>query len=127
VLCVFGAGGDRDRSKRPLLGKAAAAADLAIVTSDNPRSEDPEQIIRDILPGFEHTGREPYLETDRAEAIRWAVEHAEPEDTILIAGKGHETEQIIGIDHFPFDDREMVRRCLTSFAINRKRPEKMPA
>ncbi|MBW3540345.1 MAG: UDP-N-acetylmuramoyl-L-alanyl-D-glutamate--2,6-diaminopimelate ligase [Planctomycetes bacterium] len=112
VLCVFGAGGDRDRSKRPLLGRAAAAADLPIVTSDNPRSENPQQIIRDILPGLHATGREPYIEPDRAEAIRWAIRHAAPGDAVLIAGKGHETEQIIGSERLPFDDRQTALEAL---------------
>ncbi|HUG89955.1 MAG TPA: cyanophycin synthetase, partial [Planctomycetaceae bacterium] len=112
VICVFGAGGDRDRSKRPLLGRAAAEADLAVVTSDNPRSEHPERIIRDILPGLTSAGRRPYIEPDRAQAIRWALDRAEPGDSVLIAGKGHETEQIIGNERLPFDDREVVRRSL---------------
>jgi UDP-N-acetylmuramoyl-L-alanyl-D-glutamate--2,6-diaminopimelate ligase len=112
VICVFGAGGDRDRSKRPLLGRAAAEADLAVVTSDNPRSEHPDRIIREILPGLAAAGRRPHVEPDRAAAIRWALERAEPGDAVLIAGKGHETEQIIGGERLPFDDREVARRSL---------------
>ena len=112
VICVFGAGGDRDRSKRPLLGRAASEADLAVVTSDNPRSEHPDRIIRDILPGLTAAGRRPYIEADRAAAIRWAIDRAEPGDTVLVAGKGHETIQIIGSERLPFDDREVVRRSL---------------
>ena len=127
VICVFGAGGDRDRSKRPLLGKAAMEADLAVVTSDNPRSEPPDEIIRDILAGFEASTRDPYVEPDRAEAIRWALERANPEDTVLIAGKGHETEQIIGQEIVPFDDREVVRQCLMESSHARRMPEKLPA
>ncbi len=112
VICVFGAGGDRDRSKRPLLGNAAADADLAVVTSDNPRSEDPERIIDDILPGFADTPKKPHVEVDRAEAIRWALQHAESGDCVLVAGKGHEVEQIIGTERIPFDDREVIRQVL---------------
>jgi len=111
VICVFGAGGDRDKLKRPLLGRAASEADLPVVTSDNPRSEAPESIVADILGGF--TGRrQPYVEIDRERAIRWAIQHAGPSDTVLIAGKGHETEQIIGSQRLHFDDREVARACL---------------
>ena len=112
VICVFGAGGDRDRSKRPLLASAAAEADLAVVTSDNPRTEDPQQIIDEILCGFESTRKQPFTEPDRAKAIRWAIEHAGPNDCLLVAGKGHETEQVIGTTRIPFDDREVIRNVL---------------
>ena len=97
MICVFGAGGDRDRSKRPLLGQAATEADLAVLTSDNPRTEDPTRIIQDILPGFAQRRIIPHIELDRAEAIRWALDHAESGNCVLVAGKGHETEQIIGM------------------------------
>jgi UDP-N-acetylmuramoyl-L-alanyl-D-glutamate--2,6-diaminopimelate ligase len=116
VICVFGAGGDRDRLKRPLLGRAASEADLAVITSDNPRSENPDAIIDDILPGFHTSSHEPYVEADRAEAIRWALEQAEPGDCVLVAGKGHEVEQIINADRIPFDDREVIRKVLVDFA-----------
>lgn len=111
VLCVFGAGGNRDRSKRPLLGRAAGEADVAIVTSDNPRHEDPQAIINDILPGCHDTSAMLHVQPDRAAAIRWAIAEAAPGDTVLIAGKGHETVQIIGDEHRPFDDR---RVCLAA-------------
>jgi len=114
IICVFGAGGDRDKSKRPLLGRAAAEADLAVVTSDNPRTEAPAAIIGDILAGFPATRRQPYIEIDRERAIRWAIQHAGPADTVLIAGKGHETEQIVGSQRLPFDDRNVARECLTA-------------
>jgi len=128
VICVFGAGGDRDRSKRPLLGRAAAEADLAVVTSDNPRSEHPEQIIHEILAGFPLSQREPYVEVDRAEAIRWALEQAEPGDCVLVAGKGHELEQIIGTERIPFDDREVVRTLLFRLAhLPKEKPARLPA
>jgi UDP-N-acetylmuramoyl-L-alanyl-D-glutamate--2,6-diaminopimelate ligase len=112
VICVFGAGGDRDREKRPLLGRAAAAADLAVVTSDNPRSEDPRAIIDDILKGFPESSAPAHVEPDRAAAIGWALQQARPGDCVLVAGKGHETEQIVGPERHPFDDREVVRTVL---------------
>lgn len=114
VLCMFGAGGDRDRAKRPRMAQAAAEADLAVVTSDNPRTEDPQRIIDDILPGFIGTDREPHVEADREEAIAWTLRQAQPGDAVLIAGKGHETEQIIGTERHHFDDREIVREQLDS-------------
>jgi UDP-N-acetylmuramoyl-L-alanyl-D-glutamate--2,6-diaminopimelate ligase len=114
IICVFGAGGDRDRLKRPLLGRAAAEAELPVITSDNPRSEEPIAIISDILEGFAGRGRQPYVEIERERAIRWAIQHAGPGDSVLIAGKGHEREQIIGSMRVPFDDREVARECLTA-------------
>lgn len=110
LICVFGAGGDRDRTKRPLLAKAAAAADLTVVTSDNPRSEDPELIIRDILTGV--VENMPHIEVDRSQAIAWALQQARPGDSVLIAGKGHETEQITGDLRIHFDDREIAEQHL---------------
>jgi UDP-N-acetylmuramoyl-L-alanyl-D-glutamate--2,6-diaminopimelate ligase len=111
IICVFGAGGDRDRTKRPLLAQAASSADMVIVTSDNPRTEDPQKIIADILAGFSPAIR-PRVEPDRAAAIALALEDAQPGDCVLIAGKGHECEQIIGAERIPFDDRETARRAL---------------
>jgi UDP-N-acetylmuramoyl-L-alanyl-D-glutamate--2,6-diaminopimelate ligase len=111
ILTVFGCGGDRDKGKRPLMGKVAAQwSDFLAVTSDNPRSEDPEQIILDILAGV--TGVEHLALQDRQEAINYVCNLAKPGDTILIAGKGHETEQIIGSTVIPFDDREAARQAL---------------
>ncbi|HEV3006140.1 MAG TPA: cyanophycin synthetase, partial [Pirellulales bacterium] len=110
--CVFGAGGDRDKSKRPLMGRAVeAAADLAVVTSDNPRSESPESIASQILDGFEQPGAARRI-LDRREAIEWTLEQAQPGDCLLIAGKGHETYQIVGDRRLNFDDREVARRWL---------------
>jgi UDP-N-acetylmuramoyl-L-alanyl-D-glutamate--2,6-diaminopimelate ligase len=105
VIVVFGAGGDRDRSKRPSLGAAASAANVAVVTSDNPRSEVPERIIADVLSGLNNDRCEAYVEPDRAMAIAIAVAAAEPGDVILIAGKGHETTQTLADHTIPFDDR----------------------
>lgn len=110
--CVFGCGGDRDRGKRPQMGKVAAAlSDHVVVTSDNPRSESPEAIIDEILEGIPGTSVIDVV-PDRAEAIRLAVESAAVEDVILIAGKGHETYQEIQGRRYPFSDRELVRRLL---------------
>lgn len=113
VVCVFGAGGDRDRTKRPLLGQAATLADVAIVTSDNPRSEPPLRIIDEILAGMAGSKTTPLVEPDRAAAIATALQIAEPGDCILLAGKGHETEQIIGDCRLPFDDRHVARTVLS--------------
>jgi UDP-N-acetylmuramoyl-L-alanyl-D-glutamate--2,6-diaminopimelate ligase len=109
LIVVFGAGGDRDRAKRPLMGKIAARADLAVVTSDNPRSENPDIILDEILIGMRSARNPPHREVDRAVAIRWALAAAEAGDIVLIAGKGHETTQIVGDQALPFDDCEIVR------------------
>ncbi len=109
VIVVFGAGGDRDRSKRPKMAQAVLGADLIVVTSDNPRTEDPQRIIEDILAGFAPSFPPLHVEPDRKAAIAWTLAEAQPSDCVLIAGKGHETEQIIGTQRFPFDDREVVR------------------
>lgn len=112
VLCVFGCGGDRDHGKRPKMGAAALAADFAIVTSDNPRTEDPDAIIAQILTGMEgHEGRYTVM-PDRAEAIRFAIGKAQPGDVVLIAGKGHEDYQIIGNVKHHFDDREIAAAAI---------------
>jgi UDP-N-acetylmuramoyl-L-alanyl-D-glutamate--2,6-diaminopimelate ligase len=112
LICVFGAGGDRDRKKRPLMGRAVeAGADLAVVTSDNPRAEDPQTIIHDLLGGFRQPAAAKVV-PDRAEAIHWALAAAEPGDCVLIAGKGHENSQIVGDERIPFDDREVAREWL---------------
>ncbi|MCK6586554.1 MAG: UDP-N-acetylmuramoyl-L-alanyl-D-glutamate--2,6-diaminopimelate ligase [Polyangiaceae bacterium] len=113
IVCVFGCGGDRDPKKRPLMGEAVGrGADVAIVTNDNPRSEDPEAIARAILPGLEGGRARVSVELDRAKAIERAVLEAQPGDLVLIAGKGHEPYQIVGRETFPFDDREQARRAL---------------
>lgn len=112
MICVFGCGGDRDRTKRPKMGKIGAElADVAVVTSDNPRTEDPERIIQDILEGIPATV-EPIVISDRATAIRTAILDAKPGDGVLIAGKGHEDYQILGTEKIHFDDREQAREAL---------------
>jgi len=118
VIVVFGAGGDRDRGKRPLMGKVASErADLAIVTSDNPRSEDPLAIIQDILQG---TGLEVEIDPDRRTAIHRAISLAEPGDVVVIAGKGHEQGQEIAGVVEPFDDRDVAREALALLALKRE-------
>jgi UDP-N-acetylmuramoyl-L-alanyl-D-glutamate--2,6-diaminopimelate ligase len=113
---VFGCGGDRDRGKRPIMGGLAARlADHTWVTSDNPRSERPQAIVDQIVAGIRETGTGDarYVsEPDRAAAIRAALDWAHPGDTVVIAGKGHETYQIIGADVLPFDDRAVARQLL---------------
>jgi len=106
LITVFGCGGDRDRSKRAKMGKIASKlSDVVILTNDNPRTEDPEKIIEDILEGFEIT---PRIQLNREEAIRLALAEKRENDLVLIAGKGHEKEQILGDQTIPFDDREVV-------------------
>ena len=106
---LFGCGGDRDRTKRPKMGRIAAdMADFVIVTSDNPRTEEPEAIIREILAGMEGTATPYAVVPNRIEAIRYAMDHAQPGDVIILAGKGHETYQIIGHEKRHLDEREVV-------------------
>jgi len=113
MICVFGCGGDRDRTKRPIMGKIAAElADVPVVTSDNPRTENPEQILQDIMAGIPESAQ-PIVIGDRAEAIRKAILEAKPGDGVLIAGKGHEDYQILGTEKIHFDDREQARLALS--------------
>ncbi len=113
VVCLFGCGGDRDPLKRPLMAKSAAKyADFLIVTSDNPRTEDPHAIITQIIAGLAGTGAE-YIEIDnRREAIFWAIKNSRPRDTLVLCGKGHEDYQIIGTVKHHFDEREVVAEAL---------------
>ena len=112
LIVVFGCGGDRDRGKRPVMGRIAATlSDLAIVTSDNPRTEDPDAIIADVEQGM---GSAAYLRmVDRREAIRAALDAGRSGDTILLAGKGHETYQVVGTTKLPFDEREIVSEIVS--------------
>ena len=124
LITVFGCGGDRDRTKRPLMGAVAGRlSDLIIVTSDNPRSEDPGQIIHDILRGITpDTPRDNVLRLltipDRRAAIGKAIELARPGDLVLVAGKGHEKYQLIGDDVLPFDDVAVAREALAKRRTN---------
>jgi UDP-N-acetylmuramoyl-L-alanyl-D-glutamate--2,6-diaminopimelate ligase len=119
VVTVFGAGGDRDRTKRPLMGAVAGRmSDVIVITSDNPRSEDPNQIIDEILRGLtpdtmKDSGQRVITIPDRAEAIAKAIELARPGDLVLIAGKGHEKYQVVGDKTLPFDDVAVAREALT--------------
>jgi UDP-N-acetylmuramoyl-L-alanyl-D-glutamate--2,6-diaminopimelate ligase len=115
LIVVFGCGGDRDKGKRPLMGKIAEqGADCAIVTSDNPRTEDPETIIDEIEAGMRGSGHERV--TDRLAAIQRAIDLAEDGDIVLLAGKGHETYQIRGTTSYPFDEKEIVKEMTGSHA-----------
>ncbi len=113
LIALFGCGGDRDRLKRPLMAKSSAKfADMLIITSDNPRTEDPEKIIEDILPGLDGTDIPHKVITNRKDAIFYAVQNAQKDDTIVLAGKGHEDYQIIGTEKHHFDEREIVAEAL---------------
>lgn len=110
VITLFGCGGDRDKTKRPKMGKIAGElSDFSIVTSDNPRTEDPDAIIRDILAGMTEFQGKYAVVTDRKEAIRYALEIGKPDDVVILAGKGHETYQIVGKEKHDFDERVILR------------------
>ena len=121
VIVVFGCAGERDRTKRPLMGNAAARlSDLAVLTSDNPRGEDPMSIIREVEEGLQSVPGANYRSfADRREAIRFALSSASSDDTVILAGKGHETYQVIGNQTFDFDDRVVVRELLDELAAGR--------
>jgi UDP-N-acetylmuramoyl-L-alanyl-D-glutamate--2,6-diaminopimelate ligase len=122
LVTVFGCGGDRDRTKRPLMGAVAARlSDFVVLTSDNPRSEDPDRIIEEIQrglappaePGAPKRPTTPFIvNADRRRAIEYAIRMAKPGDLVIIAGKGHEKYQIIGDRTLPFDDVEVARAAL---------------
>jgi UDP-N-acetylmuramoyl-L-alanyl-D-glutamate--2,6-diaminopimelate ligase len=117
IITVFGCGGDRDKTKRAPMGEVAGKnSDLVIVTSDNPRTEDPIRIIEQIEAGLKQTNCPFVVISDRREAIFAAIGKAKPEDVVLIAGKGHETYQIIGSDKFHFDDREVALEAIRKIA-----------
>ncbi|HEY2845194.1 MAG TPA: UDP-N-acetylmuramoyl-L-alanyl-D-glutamate--2,6-diaminopimelate ligase [Bryobacteraceae bacterium] len=124
VITLFGCGGDRDRTKRPLMGMAAAdLSDFVVLTSDNPRSEDPLAIMNDAMVGLRRFDTPHVAEPDRAKAIRVAIEHAQPGDVVLLAGKGHETYQILKDRTIHFDDRETAREVLRSFGYGSQKAE----
>lgn len=124
VITLFGCGGDRDREKRKLMGQAAGeASDLVVVTSDNPRSEDPLTIINDAMVGVGKTDVRHVVEPDREKAIRRAIEESAPGDIVLLAGKGHETYQEIKTGKIDFDDREVSRRILRDFGYKKDGPK----
>ncbi|MGD9722610.1 MAG: UDP-N-acetylmuramoyl-L-alanyl-D-glutamate--2,6-diaminopimelate ligase [Pirellulales bacterium] len=116
VICVFGAGGNRDATKRPLMGRVVESlADVAVVTTDNPRFEDPQAIGGEIIAGFEQPGAARWIR-DRTEAIQYALWLAGADDCVLVAGRGHESMQQVGHERLPLDDREVVRRYLYNLA-----------
>jgi UDP-N-acetylmuramoyl-L-alanyl-D-glutamate--2,6-diaminopimelate ligase len=116
LIVVFGAGGDRDRTKRiPMAQAVARIADVVVLTSDNPRTEDPERILDDLAEGIPDTSYERVA--DRREAIRLALATARTGDTVVLAGKGHETYQVIGTEHRAFDERAVVRECLEELGV----------
>jgi UDP-N-acetylmuramoyl-L-alanyl-D-glutamate--2,6-diaminopimelate ligase len=124
LLCVFGCGGDRDRTKRPIMGRLAATlSEFAVVTSDNPRTEDPAAIIHEIMAGIDpadpEVSAEVVTEPDRRKAIELALRAAEPGSIMVIAGKGHETYQIVGTQPLPFDDRAVAAEILAVIATER--------
>ncbi|TCO79311.1 UDP-N-acetylmuramoyl-L-alanyl-D-glutamate--2,6-diaminopimelate ligase [Marinisporobacter balticus] len=113
IITVFGCGGDRDKTKRPMMGEIAGElSDFCIITSDNPRSEKPDEIIKDVEVGIKKTNCKYKMIVDRKEAIREAIKISEPDDIILIAGKGHETYQIIGKKIIDFDDKKVSQEIL---------------
>ena len=113
IVTLFGCGGDRDASKRPIMGKIAGElTDFCIVTSDNPRTEDPEKIIKQVVEGVKQTDCDYEVITNRFSAIEYALDHAKKNDIILLAGKGHETYQVLGKDTIKFDEREIVQKLL---------------
>lgn len=114
LITVFGCGGDRDKLKRPQMGRVASIlSDWVVLTSDNPRTEEPEQILEEIKKGIP-SNQKMHVEVNRRNAIEWALSQANANDIVLIAGKGHETYQIIGPNQFPFDDRQVVREYYES-------------
>jgi UDP-N-acetylmuramoyl-L-alanyl-D-glutamate--2,6-diaminopimelate ligase len=119
IITLFGCGGDRDRAKRPLMGKAAAEnSDFVVLTSDNPRSEDPLAIMNDALVGIRRTDVPLVVEPDRATAIARAIKEARPGDIVILAGKGHETYQVLKDRTIAFDDREVARGVLRGFGYH---------
>ena len=117
LICLFGCGGDRDKTKRPIMGAVARElADLVVVTSDNPRTEDPEAIIADILAGMGEYGEEIYVQPDRRAAIAWCMTQGRTGDVIVLAGKGHEVTQEINGVHYPMDERKIVAECFQNLS-----------
>jgi UDP-N-acetylmuramoyl-L-alanyl-D-glutamate--2,6-diaminopimelate ligase len=119
LITVFGCGGDRDRTKRPLMGQAAAeASDFVVLTSDNPRSEDPLAIMNDALVGIRRVDVPHVVEPDRAAAIARALQEARDGDIVILAGKGHETYQVLKDKTIPFDDRAVAREVLRGYGYH---------
>jgi len=120
LICIFGCGGDRDKAKRSMMGRVAGQySDFCIITSDNPRTERQEDITADIEAGIYDTGCDYEVIENRYEAIKKAVSLYKKGDIIIIAGKGHETYQIIGTEKFHFDDREAVREIIENGCLGK--------
>ena len=116
-MVVFGCGGDRDTAKRAVMGKIAGGlADFSVITSDNPRTENPSAIIEMIVEGIKQTDAEYEVVENRRDAIKYALTHAEKDDVIILAGKGHETYQILNNGTIHFDEREVIKEILTEDA-----------
>ncbi len=123
LIVVFGCGGERDRTKRPVMGEVAGRlSDLAVLTSDNPRSEDPILIMNDVLVGLQRTGMRYVIEVDREAAIRKALAEAREGDVVLVAGKGHESYQVLKDRTVPFDDRQVAHRLLREMGFRIETP-----
>jgi UDP-N-acetylmuramoyl-L-alanyl-D-glutamate--2,6-diaminopimelate ligase len=121
IITLFGAGGDRDRTKRPLMGEAAGSlSDLVVLTSDNPRSEDPLRVINDVVVGLQKANAKYRIEPDRERALAIAMDEARAGDIVLLAGKGHETTQVLKDRTIQFDDREKAREILRSKGYSKK-------
>jgi UDP-N-acetylmuramoyl-L-alanyl-D-glutamate--2,6-diaminopimelate ligase len=119
VITVFGCGGDRDRAKRPIMGEAAGrGSDFVVLTSDNPRSEDPLAIINDAMVGLQRSGTKYKMQPDRRAAIAMAIGEAAAGDIVLIAGKGHEKVQVTREGSLPFDDVEVAQQVLRDAGYN---------
>jgi UDP-N-acetylmuramoyl-L-alanyl-D-glutamate--2,6-diaminopimelate ligase len=119
IITMFGAGGDRDRAKRPMMGEAAGrTSDVVVLSTDNPRSEDPLMIINDVQVGLQRTRAKVLIEPDRERAIELALDQARPGDIVLLAGKGHETTQVLKDRTLALDDREVARRLLAQRGYN---------
>jgi UDP-N-acetylmuramoyl-L-alanyl-D-glutamate--2,6-diaminopimelate ligase len=120
IITLFGCGGERDRTKRPLMGEAAGSlSDLVVLSSDNPRGEDPLNIINDALVGLQRTRCEYIIEPERQHAVVLAIERARPGDIVLLAGKGHETYQILRDRTIDYDDRQEARRVLAGLGYRK--------
>jgi UDP-N-acetylmuramoyl-L-alanyl-D-glutamate--2,6-diaminopimelate ligase len=123
VITLFGAGGDRDRAKRPMMGEAAGSlSDLVVLTSDNPRSEDPLRIINDVVVGLQKANANYRIEVDREKALEIAIDEARAGDIVLLAGKGHETYQVLREGSIDFDDREKARAILRRKGFSKPKP-----
>ena len=128
LICLFGCGGDRDKTKRPIMGAIARElADLVVLTSDNPRTEEPEAIIRDIQAGMAEGEAPVHVEPDRRRAIAWVLDQGQPGDVIVLAGKGHETYQEINGVQFPMDEREIVASWFRARDGRKDRAGNLPA